>query len=302
MTFPENCFACPRHCGVNRTQGQTGFCRIGGNCTVSHIGLHFGEEPPISGTRGSGAIFFTGCNLRCVFCQNHQISQQHQQTTPKDLTPQQLAEAMIDLQNQGAHNINAVSPSHMAYQLAETIRRARDAGLVIPVVYNSNGYDDVQMLRQLSGLIDIYLPDCKYADNALAERFSSAPGYAELIPHVLDEMLRQAGHLETDEEGIATRGLLVRHLILPGCAENSKGCLKMLAHLSKLLTISLMSQYTPQYRAKEFPPLDRPLWLTEYEEILDYAEDLGLENIFTQELESQEEYLPDFAKQSPFSR
>ena len=296
----SKCECCPRNCGVNRLEGKAGFCRVRAGIQISHAGLHFGEEPPISGTKGSGAIFFAGCNLRCVFCQNYQISQEFQQGHTRTLTTDELASEMLHLQDEGAHNINFVSPSHMIFQMADAIQAAKGKGLVLPVVYNSNGYDSVDALRQIRGLVDIYLPDIKYLDNGLGKQFSAVNDYAETIPGVLREMLDQAGHLEMDEQGIATRGLLVRHLVLPGQLENSRKCLDALADLSPDTFVSLMSQYSPQYKACNYPGINRALTAGEYDEITEYALNLGLENAFIQELESQETCLPDFARENPF--
>ena len=351
QTFSEQlsrCECCPRQCGINRRVGQTGFCKVGGDILLSHAGLHFGEEPPISGTRGSGTIFFAGCNLRCVFCQNWQISQEFNPPRPslrsghpaqggeflespslegcpqggvgcKILTAIELAGEMLRLQSEGAHNINFVSPSHMIYQMGDAIQTARQKGLTVPVVYNSNGYDSVAALRQIRGLVDIYLPDIKYMDNTLGRNFSAADDYADVIPGVLREMVDQVGLLELDDDGVAKRGLLVRHLVLPGRLENSKACLKFLAELSPESSVSIMSQYSPQYKACGIPELNRPLTAEEYDEITDYALELGLENAFIQtfdlsetkeaallrgsdrrERQSQDHYLPDFDKFAPF--
>jgi putative pyruvate formate lyase activating enzyme len=295
------CECCPRKCRVNRLEGQTGFCRIPAGMQISHAGLHFGEEPPISGTAGSGTIFFAGCNLRCVFCQNYQISQEFWKGHTRTLTPAELASEMLRLQELGAHNINFVSPSHVIFQMAEAIRLAKGRGLTVPVVYNSNGYDSVEALRQIRGLVDIYLPDIKYLENEPGRQFSAVPDYAEVIPAVLQEMLDQVGHLEMNAQGIAVRGLLVRHLVLPGCLENSRRCLRLLADLSPDMFVSIMSQYAPQYKARGDPRLNRTLTQPEYDEIMDHALDLGLENAFIQELESQEQCVPDFARESPFN-
>ncbi len=293
------CACCPRRCGVDRLAGETGFCRTDAGIHIAHAGLHFGEEPPISGTRGSGTIFFTGCNLRCVFCQNYQISQEFH-GRDRTLTTDELAAEMLRLQEQGAHNINFVSPSHVVFQMAEAIIQARRRGLAIPVVYNSNGYDSVDTLRQIRGLVDIYLPDIKYMDNELGRRFSAVDDYADVIPCVLTEMLDQVGHLEMDSAGIAVRGLLVRHLVLPGYLENSRRCLRLLADLSVDIFISIMAQYSPQHKARDYPEIDRTLTESEYDDIIAYALDLGLENAYVQELESQENYLPDFDRERPF--
>jgi putative pyruvate formate lyase activating enzyme len=296
-----NCECCPRKCGVNRIEGQVGFCRIPSAIQIAHAGLHFGEEPPVSGTKGSGTIFFAGCNLRCVFCQNYQISQEFRKHPSRTCTIQELALEMLRLQDEGAHNINFVSPSHMIFQMADAIQAAKDRGLVLPVVYNSNGYDSVDALVQIRGLVDIYLPDFKYSDNGLAKRFSTVDDYADHILGVLKEMLDQVGQLEMDDDGIAVRGLLVRHLVLPGQLENSRKCLQALAELSPDIFVSIMSQYSPQYKASDVPGIDRTLTVQEYDEITEYALDLGLENAFVQEMASQDEYLPDFEKASPFN-
>jgi putative pyruvate formate lyase activating enzyme len=285
---------------VDRLAGKVGFCRVGSDIQISHAGLHFGEEPPISGTRGSGTIFFAGCNLRCVYCQNYQISQEFQRGRTRTLTSDALASEMLRLQDQGAHNINFVSPSHMIYQMAEAIQVATGRGLAIPVVYNSNGYDSVEALRQVRGLVDIYLPDIKYLENEAGRRYSKADDYAQVVPGVLMEMLEQVGHLEMDADGIARRGLLVRHLVLPGHLGNSRRCLRFLADLSQDTTVSIMAQYSPQYKAWRYPEINRALTADEYNQITDYALNLGLENAFVQELESQAHYLPDFDEESPF--
>jgi putative pyruvate formate lyase activating enzyme len=295
-----HCACCPRQCGINRLAGQTGFCRIAAEVQVAHAGLHFGEEPPLSGTQGSGTIFFAGCNLRCVFCQNYQISQEFQHSDTRTLTLDELAAEMLRLQAQGAHNINFVSPSHVIFQMAEAILAAKARGLVIPVVYNSNGYDSVAALRQIRGLVDIYLPDIKYLDNEPARQFSKVDDYAEVIPGVLREMLAQVGHLDMDDDGIARRGLLVRHLVLPGHLANSRHCLRLLADLSPDTFVSIMSQYSPRYKAGHYPSINRPLTVAEYDEITAYALELGLENAFIQELDSQAHYLPDFDQERPF--
>ncbi len=294
------CECCPRKCGVNRLEGKTGFCRVGAGIRMSHAGLHFGEEPPISGSRGSGTIFFSGCNLRCVFCQNYQISQGFQKGRDRTLTSDELAYEMLRLQDEGAHNINFVSPSHMIFQMADAIIEAKGKGLVIPVVYNSNGYDSTGALRQIRGLVDIYLPDIKYMDNRIGKRFSLVDDYADIVPDVLREMLDQAGNLQIDDDGVAVRGLLVRHLVMPGHSEDSRRCLRFLADLSPDIHVSIMSQYSPQYKACDFPEINRLLTVDEYDEITDYALGLGLENAFIQELKSRDYYLPDFDLERPF--
>jgi len=287
---------------VSRLEGKTGFCKVGSGIQVSHAGLHFGEEPPISGTNGSGTIFFSGCNLRCVFCQNYQISQEFQQGRTRTLTTDELASEMLRLQDEGAHNINFVSPSHMIFQMADAIQSARRKGLIVPVLYNSNGYDSVDALRQIRGLVDIYIPDIKYMEYEPGKKFSHVDDYADIVPGVIREMLNQTGHLVMGRDGIAVRGVLARHLVLPGCLENSRQCLRFLADLSPDIHVSIMSQYSPQYKARDFPDINRPLTEDEYDEITDYALELGLENAFIQKLESQAHYLPDFDQELPFHR
>jgi len=235
-----------------------------------------------------------------VFCQNYQISQEFHTGHTRTLTTYELVSEILGLQDRGAHNINFVSPSHVIFQMADAIQVAQGRGLVIPVVYNSNGYDSVDALRQIRGLVDIYLPDIKYMANELGKRFSMVDDYANIIPGVLREMLDQVGHLEMDDDGIAVRGLLVRHLVLPNYLDNSQRCLRFLADLSPDIFVSIMSQYSPQYKAGDYPEIDRTLTKQEYDAITDYALDLGLENAFVQELGSQEHYLPDFDQAHPF--
>ncbi len=297
---PSQCHDCPRRCGADRRAGRSGFCRLGDETPIAWAGLHFGEEPPISGTNGSGTIFFAGCNLRCVYCQNHAISTPLSFRPFREVTPEELASEMLRLQDEGAHNINFVSPSHVVFRMARAVETARRRGLTIPVVYNSNGYDSPETLRTIRGLVDIYLPDIKYMDDSIALRFSRAVGYTDMIGAVLAEMLDQVGHLETDERGIAVRGLLVRHLVLPGQVENSRKCLRVVAALSPRTSVSILSQYSPRHRACSFPPLDRPITDREYDAVLEEALDLGLENAFVQELDSRENYLPDFTRENPF--
>jgi len=303
MSFSDqlaSCDGCPRRCGVNRLEGETGHCGIGGDILVSHAGLHHGEEPPLSGRRGSGTIFFAGCNLRCVFCQNYQISQEFRRHYARALSTSELASEMLRLQAAGAHNINFVSPSHMVFPMADAIQAAKRMGLVVPVVYNSNGYDSVDALRQIRGLVDIYLPDIKYMENDLGKELSGVEDYAEVVPEVLREMLGQVGHLDIDEDGIAVRGMLVRHLVLPGHLENSRKCLAALAELSAETFVSIMAQYSPRYKARDYPGIDRCLARKEYDAVTDSALALGLENAFVQQVESQEHYLPDFRRERPF--
>jgi putative pyruvate formate lyase activating enzyme len=216
------------------------------------------------------------------------------------MTVDELATEMIRLQRKGAHNINFVSPSHMIFQMADAIERSGEMGLSIPIVYNSNGYDSVESLRRIKGLVDIYLPDLKYMDDAIGKRFSAVEDYADTAPGAIEEMLDQVGLLELDPAGVAVSGTLVRHLVLPGHLENSRKCLRFLAGLNPDIPVSLMSQYSPQHKASSYAEINRALSEDEYGEIVDYAVECGLENVFIQELESRSELLPDFRRERPF--
>jgi putative pyruvate formate lyase activating enzyme len=295
------CDLCPRRCGVDRTAGQTGYCRTTDAITVAHAGLHRGEEPPLSGTAGSGTVFFTNCNLRCVFCQNYQISQCSESISSQSLSPQELAQTMLRLQAGGAHNINLVSPTHVVAQVAEAMCLARRKGLVVPFVYNTNAYDSLDTLRSLDGLVDIYLPDIKYSENVAGEAHSDVTDYVEISQGAIAEMYRQVGNLTLDDQGVAERGLLVRHLILPNDVAGSRASLDFLASLSTDMVIGLMSQYSPQFRAHEFPRINRRITASEYAAVVDYAWSIGLHRCLVQATPSNHMFFPDFGKEDPFN-
>lgn len=289
----EACMLCPRMCGADRTK-QRGVCGADGRVRVAKLMLHQWEEPFISGTRGSGTVFFSGCNLGCVYCQNHEIrdggiGDVHDANS--------LAHAYLKLQQDGAHNINLVTAAPYVPQVAESLRLAKTQGLMIPVVYNSSGYESVEAIQTLEGLVDIYLPDFKYVTPLLAEKFSNAPDYATVATLAIQEMYRQVGGLVLNEDGIATRGLVIRHLILPGCADDSRKVLDAIVSLLPLSThISLMSQYTPQEHTTEFP-LNRRITQREYDRVISYALSLGLHNILLQERDSAKSvYTPQFTE------
>ncbi len=304
ISLTAACRLCPRGCNVDRSAGERGYCGAGAVIEVAHAGLHHGEEPPVSGTRGSGTIFFRQCTLRCVFCQNWQISQPEARGQERDISnersPMQLATVMLQLQAQGAHNINLVSPTQYIAGIAEALMLAKEQGLRAPVVYNTSGYESVEVVRALEGLIDIYLPDIKYADDALAAKYSGAVRYVERNRAAIAEMFRQVGHLECDADGIARKGIIVRHLVLPNGIAGSRSCLEFLATLSKKIDISLMAQYSPQHRALQYPELSRSITPEEYQAVLSYAEELRLENCWGQELSSRDIFLPDFQQERPF--
>ncbi len=276
------CAICPRECGALRLSGKTGFCGVGRLPEVSSHNLHFGEEPPISGTRGSGTIFFTHCNLRCVFCQNYPISHLGHGET---VTVKKLANMMLSLQSRGAHNINLVTPTPHTAQIAHAIVIARGEGLNIPIVYNTSGYERVETLRLLEGLVDIYMPDIKFATRETGRVYAQAPDYFEVARKAVREMHRQVGTLTIDRHGIAFRGLLIRHLILPGHLNETKTILHFIAEEFPPNTyISLMSQYFPAYRSHEFPNLSRYLSKPEYEKAKGYLKMFHLETGWLQEM------------------
>ncbi|MCX5993201.1 MAG: radical SAM protein [Chloroflexi bacterium] len=298
------CDICPRACRVNRLEGSGGYCRSGKPVRVASSCAHNGEEPAISGTRGSGTIFFGSCNLSCVYCQNYQISQGHVGLFER-VDGRGLARIMIYLQEElRCHNINLVSPTHYAPQIVEAVCEAIPLGLDIPIVYNSNAYDCVETLAMLDGIIDIYLPDIKYASDKWAAKFSGAKKYVRHSRLAIAEMYRQVGNMVTDGEGVAVRGLIVRHLILPNRLSGSEDSLKWLATaLSREVTLSLMAQYYPCHNAGNEPLLSRRINAGEYSEVVDIMEGLGMGNGWLQQLDSAEHYLPDFQREGhPFSR
>ena len=291
----SKCLMCPRGCLVDREAGERGFCGATNEYIIGSADLHFYEEPCISGTRGSGTIFFSGCNLRCVFCQNKEISRE---VLGKKYTENELINKMLELQDRGAHNINLVTATPYSFFVAKTLEKAKK-DLKIPVVYNCGGYESIESLRALDGLVDIYLPDFKYFDDELAKRYSSAPNYVEIASKSLIEMYRQVGKLTLDKNGIAERGLIVRHLVLPACREDSKAVLK---HISEILpaedvTLSLMRQYTPDFANEDAPKnLKRRLTSFEYEDVLNYAISLGFDGFSQGKESAKTDFTPRFDK------
>ncbi|MBI4379006.1 MAG: radical SAM protein [Nitrospinae bacterium] len=297
----SNCTLCPRNCKINRKDGETGFCRSGYLPIVFSYSVHHGEEPVISGTKGSGTIFFGNCNLRCIFCQNYQISQPEKSRRDKEISFESLAEIMIELQSKGCHNINLVSPSHFTAQIVKTVEIAAQRGLKIPLVYNTNGYDSLETLKPLDGIIDIYLPDIKYSDDMRSFECSGAKDYVKHSRASILEMKRQAGNLEVDDNGIAIKGLIIRHLVLPNGLAGSKESLNFISeNIGRETFLSLMWQYFPTYRAGENTLLSRPVTDSEYERVLDWFDIFGLENGWVQEYSSRDYYRPDFYKDTPF--
>lgn len=292
------CDLCPRACGVDRRAGALGFCRAPLPARVARHLAHHGEEPVLSGTGGSGTIFFTSCHLACAFCQNHQISQQGLgEAVPVD----DLATRMLDLQAAGCHNINWVSPTHYLPQAVAALAAAARRGLRVPLVYNSNGWESVETLRLLADIVDIYLPDAKYADDAVALRLSGAPRYTGVNLAALQEMFWQVGPLELDPDGVARRGLIVRHLVLPGGLAGTTRVLERLRHhLGRSVAVSLMSQYAPVWRAASILEIARPVTPEEYAEAVDALERLEFDHGWVQHGSSVEAFLPDFTREEAF--
>jgi putative pyruvate formate lyase activating enzyme len=280
----ERCRVCPRECGVNRLKNdKLGFCRSGLNPVISSVSPHHGEEPPLSGTRGSGTLFFTNCNLRCVYCQNYPISQMGNGV---ERSPGELACQMIWLQEQGCHNLNLVTPTHFMPQILKAMGIARERGFDLPIVYNTSGYESLEALRLLDGIVDIYMPDMRYSDDRVAINYSIAPHYAEINRAAIKEMYRQVGNLVLDDNGIAKKGLLIRHLVLPGGLSGTEEIMKFLAEeISKDVYISLMSQYFPAFKATEHKEINRRITAEEYEEACRIMEKYGLENGWIQNLD-----------------
>lgn len=290
----QGCNICPRECNVDRKTGEKGVCGVAGAGIMgARAALHMWEEPCISGETGSGTVFFSGCPLRCVYCQNYQIARAEKGT---EITVEGVAEIFLELQEQNAANINLVTPTHYTLEIIEAIRIARSKGLKLPVVYNCSGYEKVETLKLLDGIVDIYLVDYKYEDSAIARRYSNASDYPTVVKGALAEMVRQCGNAEFNEEGMMQKGVIVRHLLLPGCLENAKAVVKyVFKTYGDKVFLSLMNQYTPLPHVAKWPELNRRVTLEEYEELVDYAIELGVENGFVQEGETAEEsFIPEF--------
>ena len=289
------CRLCPRRCGVDRASGQIGVCGMPDIIYISRCAPHMWEEPPISGTRGSGTVFFTGCNLRCVFCQNRTISREG---IGYPVTEEELIHKILELQEQGVHNINLVTPTHYTVQLARVLEKVKPR-LQIPVVWNSSGYESVEALRLMDGLVDIYLPDFKYMSPELAASYSSAPDYADVATEAVKEMYRQTGKVTLDTDGIMTRGMILRHLVLPGCRADSMAVLRHIANIlpPAHIRVSVMRQYTPDFAMDcPYKNLRRRVTDFEYTSVLDEASRLGLEGYSQGKDAADKAFTPDFAE------
>lgn len=288
-----DCTLCPRECDVDRTKGNFGFCKTGNKITCARASLHQWEEPCLSGTGGSGTVFFSGCNMGCVFCQNKEISHGGKGF---EISTERLCEVFFELRDAGAHNINLVTAGHFLPQILESIKMAKNQNIGIPFVYNSSGYEKVEALKKCSGLIDIYLPDFKYMDENLSKKYSKAPDYTRIVKEAIGEMVRQQPDCIFDDDGIMQKGVIVRHLMLPDELSDSKNIIKYLYETYKDdIYISIMSQYTPVGDLTNFPELQKRVRTSDYDRLIDYAVDIGVENAFIQEGESADEsFIPDF--------
>ena len=291
----SNCNLCPRQCGADRENGKSGICGVSGkNILAARAALHFWEEPCISGERGSGTVFFSGCPLRCVYCQNYQIAGTE---VGMEIGEERLKEIFLELQEKGAHNINLVTPTHYTPEIIRAIRKAKERGLRLPIVYNCSGYEKVETLKMLKGIVNVYLTDFKYMEREAAVRYSKAPDYPEIARAALKEMMNQAGEAKFDENGIMQSGVIVRHLLLPGHVRNARAVVKYVYETyGDQLYLSLMNQYTPLPQVKkEFPELDRRVTEREYQRLISYALEIGVENAFIQDGNTaKESFIPMF--------
>ena len=297
------CDICPRECGAGRTQGKVGSCNSGYLPIVSSFCAHHGEEPVLSGKHGSGTVFFGNCNLRCVYCQNHQISQDPKAQQAYEVETRILAERLLYLQDElKCHNINFVSPSHFVPQIVRALQEAVPMGLRLPLVYNTCSYDSVATLRELDGIMSIYLADLRYASDSYARKYSRVSNYVANSRAAIKEMQRQVGDLEVDADGVARKGLIIRHLILPNGIAGSESSLDWLVkEVSPGITVSIMSQYMPVHRAYRYPLLSRKILPEEYAEVVRLVERLGIINGWMQGMAAAENYLPDFSDKNAFS-
>lgn len=288
----EKCTICPRKCNIDREE-RSGFCGVSWDIKVARCAPHMWEEDCISGTNGSGAVFFSGCNLRCVYCQNYNVSTNALGWT---VTAEELADEFIRLQNLGVHNINLVTPTHYTIQIIMSLDIARQRGLNIPVVYNCGGYESVETIKMLKGYVDIFLTDFKYSDNEMALRYSAVKDYFNVAKDALDAMFEITGPPVFDESGLIKRGIIVRHLMLPGYIKDSKKVLKYLHdRFGEYIYISIMSQYTPLPHVKDYPEINRRLYPAEYKRLVEYAIDIGIVNGFVQDMETADEsFIPEF--------
>lgn len=293
MKLLENCTLCMRNCNVNRNNGDKGVCNSTNTIRIARAALHFWEEPCISGKSGSGTVFFSNCNLKCVFCQNYKISSEGFGT---EITIDRLSEIFLELQDKGANNINLVTPTHFVPQIIEALKIAKNKGLNLPIIYNTNSIDSLDTIKALNGYIDVYLPDFKYFEDKYALKYSKIKGYSKNVIEVIEEMVRQVGEPKFNKEGIILKGVIVRHLLLPGLLFDSKKIIDAVYEkFGDSVYISLMNQYTPMYNAKMYPEINKSINEKTYDSLIHYALSIGVKNGFIQESgTNSEEFVPDF--------
>ena len=289
----KNCLLCNRKCEVNRLKGELGVCSAGDSIRIARAALHLWEEPPISGENGSGTVFFSHCNFKCVFCQNHEISQNYNGAT---ISIERLSDIFLELQQKGANNINLVTPTHYVPQIIEALDIAKVKGLKLPILYNTNGYDSLDTIKYLDGYIDVYLPDFKYFNNKYAIKYSKVTDYKDNLIPVLKEMVRQTGSPKFDDNGLITKGVIIRHLMLPGLLFDSKKVIDTIYKtFGNQVYISIMNQYTPMFKAYEYPEINKRLNSKHYESLINYASEIGVINGFIQDSEaSSTDFVPSF--------
>lgn len=289
----KNCMLCPRNCGINRLEGNIGYCKSNKNVKIARVSLHNWEEPCISGKNGSGTIFFSNCNLRCVFCQNHEISSEG---LGKEVSIERLSEIFIEHQKRGAHNINLVTPTHYVPQIVEALDLAKRKGLHIPILFNTNGYENIETIKLLKGYIDVYLPDIKYFNDKYSKKYSNVKDYFIHASKAVEEMFSQVGKVQFNNEGLIEKGVIIRHLMLPGLLFDSKKIIDYIySAFGDSIYLSLMNQYVPMHNACNFPEINRPLSSKHYDSMIDYCLSLGVKNAFIQdEGTSSKIFVPEF--------
>ncbi|MBM7871974.1 putative pyruvate formate lyase activating enzyme [Clostridium pascui] len=293
ISILSKCRLCPRNCDVNRLNNEKGFCMAAINPKVARVSLHHFEEPCISGTNGSGTVFFSECNLSCVFCQNHSISENH---VGKEISIKRLSRIFLEQQENGAHNINLVTPTHYVPQIIEALDIAKANGLCIPIIYNTSSYENLETIKSLKGYIDIYLPDLKYYNDKFAIKYSNAPNYFKHASLAIEEMVNQIGKCEFDENGIIKKGVIIRHMMLPGLLFDSKKIIDYIYNrFNDLVYVSIMNQYTPLNKAKDYPEINKPVNPKVYESFIDYCISMGITQGFIQEEGTvKESFVPKF--------
>lgn len=293
LNMLNSCKLCPRNCGINRLEGAMGFCKSGRNVKVARVSLHQWEEPCISGTDGSGTVFFSNCNLQCSFCQNYKISTEG---IGKEISIERLSEIFLEQQQKGAHNINLVTPTHYVPQIIEALKIAKSKGLSLPIIYNTNSYENIETLKSLEGYVDVYLPDLKYFNDKYSCKYSNSPNYFNHATKAIEEMFSQVGEFKINSKGLIEKGVIIRHLMLPGLLFDSKKIIDYVHDtFGNSVYLSIMNQYTPMPQINNHTEINKPLNPKHYDSIINYCITLGIKNAFIQEDETcSESFIPDF--------